>query len=147
MEVAGKDWVFLAGHHPFRSNGKHGNAGSYDSPEFGGIPIANPIPAAAGAHVKSFFETHLCGLAQVYFAGHDHSRQWIDEPSALCGTEMIVTGAGASTTEIRDRGNEAFFEDAAKPGFLYVDIKDDQLTGEFWDIDGVMNYTRTFTKP
>jgi hypothetical protein len=39
MEVSGKDWVFLAGHHPYRSNGQHGNAGDYDAPELAGIQI------------------------------------------------------------------------------------------------------------
>lgn len=147
MEVAGKDWVFVAGHHPYRSNGTHGNAGDYDAPELAGIPIPNPIPIQDGEAVKDFFDAHVCGLGQIYFSGHDHSRQWLDEPGALCGTQMIVSGAGASTTEIRDRGNTAFFEDAAKEGFMYVDIDGDTFTGEFWNIDGVMDYTRTFTRP
>jgi hypothetical protein len=138
-ETATMDWVFVAGHHPYRSNGTHGNAGDY-------VTIPNPLPVQNGETVKEFFDAHVCGLGQVYFSGHDHSRQWLDEPTALCGTQMIVTGAGASTTEIRDRGNKAFYEDATKPGFMYVDIEDNKFTGEFWDIDGVMNYSRTFTK-
>ncbi|MGN6110069.1 MAG: metallophosphoesterase [Kofleriaceae bacterium] len=147
MEVAGKDWVFVAGHHPYRSNGTHGNAGDYDAPELAGIPIPNPLPIQNGDAVKDFFDDHVCGLGQVYFAGHDHSRQWIDEPGALCGTRMIVTGAGASTTELRDRGNHALFEDADKVGFLYVDVDGDRFTGEFYDGDGHMDFSHTFTKP
>jgi hypothetical protein len=30
MEVSAADWVIVAGHHPFRSNGSHGNAGNYE---------------------------------------------------------------------------------------------------------------------
>jgi hypothetical protein len=148
MEVSGKDWVFVAGHHPYRSNGTHGNAGDYDAPELAGIPIPNPLPIQDGENVKRFFEQNVCGIgAQVYFAGHDHSRQWLNEPSQLCGTQMIISGAGASTTELRNRGNASFYEDADKPGFMYVDIDGDTFTGSFYDKDGVMDFTRTFTKP
>ncbi|MBA2543980.1 MAG: metallophosphoesterase [Deltaproteobacteria bacterium] len=146
MEVSGKDWVLFAGHHPYRSNGSHGNAGDYDAPELAGIPISNPLPIQNGEALKDWFDGHACGLADVYFSGHDHSRQWIDEPTALCGTKMIVSGAGASTTEIRDRGNTALFEDASKAGFMYVDIDGDKFTGEFHDATGALDFTHTFTK-
>lgn len=146
MEMQGKDWVFFAGHHPYLSNGTHGNAGNYDAPELAGIPIPNPLPIQNGATVKTFFDTHVCGNADVYFAGHDHSRQWLDEPTKCGGTEMIVSGAGASSTEIRDRGNNMFYEDATKPGFLYVDIDGNTFTGTFYDAQGTVDYTRTFTK-
>jgi tartrate-resistant acid phosphatase type 5 len=146
MEVADKDWTIVAGHHPYRSNGTHGNAGDYDAPELAGVPISNPLPIQNGQSVKDFFDAHLCGLGQVYLSGHDHSRQWINEPSALCGTEMVVSGAG-TTTAIQDRGNTMFFEDASEVGFLYVDIDGDTFTGTFYDAQGNVDYTRTFTKP
>lgn len=146
MEVAGKDWVFMAGHHPYLSNGTHGNAGDYDAPEIAGIPIPNPLPIQNGDAVKTWFDAHVCGMADVYFAGHDHSRQWLNEPTKCGGTGLIVSGAGASTTEIRDRGNAAFYEDATKPGFLYVDIDGNTFTGTFYDATGAVDFTRTFTK-
>ena len=145
-QVAGKDWVFVVGHHPYRSNGTHGNAGSYDAPEIAGIPIPNPLPIQNGEAMKAFFDAHVCGLGRVYLAGHDHSRQWLNEPGALCGTELIVNGAGAEVTELRDRGNAAHYEDAGKVGFLYVDVDGDQFTGTFYDGDGNMDFTRTFTR-
>lgn len=147
MEVSGKDWVFLAGHHPYRSNGQHGNAGDYDAPELAGIPIPNPLPIQDGQAMKDFFDQKLCGLGQVFFAGHDHSRQWVTEPGAMCGMHQIISGAGASTTSIEARGNTTLFEDATKPGFFYVDILDNTFTGSFYDRDGVLDYTHTFTKP
>ena len=146
MEVQGKDWVFFAGHHPYLSNGTHGNAGSYDAPEIGGISIPNPLPIQNGTSVKSFFDANVCGTADLYFSGHDHSRQWIDEPTKCGGTELIVSGAGATTTDIIDRGNAAFYEDATEPGFLYVDIDGNTFTGTFYDASGNVDYTRTFTK-
>jgi hypothetical protein len=145
--VAGKRWVFTAGHHPYRSNGQHGNAGDYDAPELAGIPIGNPLPIQSGDSLKSFFDDNICGISQVYFSGHDHSRQWLDEPTAMCGTQLIVSGAGATTTNIQDRGNTAFYEDATKVGFMYVTIDGDTFTGEFRDGSGALDYTRTFQHP
>lgn len=146
MEVSGKDWVFFAGHHPYISNGTHGNAGAYDAPELGSIQLPNPLPIQNGAAVKTFFDTHVCGNADLYFAGHDHSRQWLNEPSKCNGTKMIVSGAGASNTELRNRGNVAHYEDASEPGFLYVDIDGDTFTGTFYDASGNVDFTHTFTK-
>ncbi|NVB81315.1 MAG: hypothetical protein HOV81_23160 [Kofleriaceae bacterium] len=146
-QVSDKRWIFTAGHHPYRSNGTHGNAGAYDAPELGGVTLPNPLPITNGASMKSFFDDNVCGISQVYFSGHDHSRQWINEPSQLCGTEMIVSGAGASTTELKDRDNETYFQDATKVGFLYVTVDGDTFTGEFYDADGNVDYSRTFTRP
>ena len=145
--LADKRWIFTAGHHPYRSNGTHGNAGDYDAPELAGIPISNPLPIQNGEAVKGFFDDHVCGISQVYFAGHDHSRQWLDESASLCGTQMIVSGAGASTTEIQNRGNKMFYEDASKVGFMYIVVDGDKFTGEFIDASGGVDYTRTFTHP
>ena len=147
QELAGSEWIFVAGHHPYRSNGEHGNAGNYDAPELLGIPIPNPIPQLNGSEVKAFFDDHLAGVGQVYFAGHDHSRQWLDEADMLGGTELIVNGAGATVTSLRDRGNQVFWQDATIPGFLYVTVVDDRFTGEFFDKAGVSQYTRSFTHP
>ncbi len=146
-DVAGKRWVFAAGHHPYLSNGAHGNAGSYDAPELGGITVPNPLPIQNGAALKSFFDDNICGISQVYFAGHDHTRQWIDEPTALCGTELIVSGAGSQVTPLQDRGNQTFYEDASEVGFMYVVVDGDTFTGEFYDGDGNLDFARTFTHP
>ena len=42
----------------------------------------------------------------------------------------------------QDRGNETFYEDATKPGFVYVTIDGDTFTGEFYDTDGNFDFTR-----
>jgi hypothetical protein len=146
-EVAGKRWVFTAGHHPYRSNGEHGNAGDYDAPELAGVQIPNPLPIQNGDAVKDFFDEHVCGISQVYFAGHDHSRQWLDEPTALCGTEMIISGAGAAYTSLKNRGNKMFYQDASETGFMHVVIDGDTFTGEFYDSNGTLDFARTFTRP
>ncbi len=146
MEVQDADWVFVAGHHPYRSNGTHGNAGEYDAPELGGVILPNPLPIVNGNAMKTFFDDVVCGTGDVYFSGHDHSRQWLDEPTALCGTEMIVTGAGAKVTDIVERGNVAFYEDATEAGFMYVVVDGDTFTGQFYDADGNLDFERSFTR-
>lgn len=146
-EVADAEWTFVLGHHPFKSNGTHGNAGDYDAPELAGVIVPNPLPIQNGDDVKTFFEDVVCGTGEVYFSGHDHSRQWLDEADLLCGTQMIVSGAGSKVTDLVDRGNATFYEDATEPGFLFVDVDGDTFTGRFYDADGNLDFERTFQHP
>ena len=145
-EVEGAEWVFAFGHHPYRSNGTHGDAGNYDAPELFGIPIPNPITELNGTAVKSFFDELVCGNIDVYLCGHDHSRQWIDMPDQLCGAEMLVSGAGAETTELPGQTNTTFFQDATKGGFLYIEIDGNRMTGTFYDENGDVDFERSVTK-
>jgi hypothetical protein len=147
MEVMDADWKILLGHHPYRSNGQHGNAGDYDAPEIFGIPIPNPLPIQGGDDLKAWFDDVVCGTVDFYMSGHDHTRQWLDEPGALCGTEMIVSGAGAKVTDFVDRGNATFWQDDQTEGFLYVEVVGKRLTGRFYDKTGAMNFERSVMKP
>lgn len=146
MEVSGSDWIFGAGHHPYRSNGRHGNAGSYESIEVGGVEIPLPVPILDGRNMESFFDDVVCGTVDFYLSGHDHNRQWLDESDRLCGTEMIVTGAGAKLTDLQERGNSLLFGDDTTEGFAYFAIEGDTLTGRFYDSAGVMNFERVVTR-
>ena len=145
--VADADWTLVAGHHPYRSNGSHGNAGNYDAPELFGIPIPNPLPIVGGGDFKRFMDEVVCGTADIVLAGHDHNRQWLDEPNALCGAELIVSGAGAKTTDYRDRGNATWFQNHDEEGFLFVEVVGKRLTGRFYGKDGGMDFERVLTKP
>ena len=144
-EVAGAEWVFLFGHHPYLSNGTHGNAGTYDSPEIAGVPIPIPLPIN-GASLKTYFDELVCGNIDVLLSGHDHAREWINMPDALCGAEMIISGAGAEPTELPGHGNETFYEDASKGGFLYIEVAGNTMTGTFYDENGDVDFTRAVTK-
>ncbi|MFN7131190.1 MAG: metallophosphoesterase, partial [Myxococcales bacterium] len=128
------DWKIMLGHHPYLSNGKHGNAGEYDGAKL--VPIAN------GAGVKSFAEKIWCGRADLYLCGHDHSRQYL---GATCkGTELAVSGAGAKVTTLPGK-NPSHFQ-AATLGFMWIEIKGRSLTAEFVDVNGNVEYTRTVRK-
>jgi tartrate-resistant acid phosphatase type 5 len=127
-------WKVVFGHHPYLSNGPHGNAGAYDG--------ASLVPFANGAGVKSFLEKSVCGKADVYLCGHDHSRQWL--LSTCGGTELIVSGGGANTTELP--GSQPTHYQSRTSGFLYVVIEGDAFTGTFYDAAGVANYSRTLAR-
>lgn len=134
------DWKIAFGHHPYISNGQHGNAGSYEGIDFIDWAIAD-VPL--GVAVEDFMNTHICGNIDVYFSGHDHNRQWL-EPA--CGTEFIVTGAAAKTTDLQNRGNPTLFEDDQIAGFFWVEIEGNCLTGEFYDQNSQLQFSHQFCK-
>lgn len=147
LRAAGAEWIVAAGHHPYLSNGAHGNAGTYESIEVGGVDVPIPIPIMDGRNVLSFFDTYVCGDADVYLAGHDHNRQWLNEPSACGGTELIVSGAGAKVKGFDDtERNATHWQDATVEGFMHVTIDGDTFIGRFVDMDGTVAYERMFTR-
>ncbi len=125
-------WKIIFGHHPYISNGQHGNAGDYSGGLEGIVQQGEPL--------KALVEDTVCGQAQVYFSGHDHDREWL-EPK--CGTTFIVSGAAAKLRPLEARGNPSRWADDEKRGFLWVDIAGDTLTGVFYDEDGKINYEGT----
>ncbi len=126
-------WKVAFGHHPYMSNGPHGNAGTYDG--FSSAP-------ANGAGVKSFMDDIVCGKADIYISGHDHSQQWLDV--GCKGTELVVSGAGAQTTTLVG-ANPSLFQTLAL-GFLYIVIDENKLTAEFVDENGTTEFTHTKSK-
>jgi hypothetical protein len=127
-------WTFAFGHHPYLSNGPHGDAGDYEGLSW--VPIVN------GESIRDFVEAEVCGRVDVYFSGHDHSLQW---PRSTCaGTEFIVSGAGAKTTAI-EGGDPAWYE-SSQPGFLWVELRGRTFTGVFYDANANELYRRSFTK-
>ncbi len=125
-------WKIALGHHPYLSNGPHGNAGSYDG------------RASSGKPIKDFFDANVCGKVDLYLSGHDHSSQWLQEP---CGgtTELIVAGAGAEGTSL-GTANKSHFQTKAL-SFFYVVIQGKTLTAELVDQTGAVLFTRTLQKP
>lgn len=128
-------WKIGFGHHPYVSNGKHGNAGEYE-----GIPN---IPIVSGGNVKNFMDDAVCNKLDIYLSGHDHNRQWL-EPT--CGTEFIVSGTAAKMTDLEGRGTPTFFENDTTGGFLLAEITGNTFVGTFYDEQGNVEFTRTVTK-
>jgi hypothetical protein len=127
-------WRIAMGHHPYLSNGTHGNAGTYDN--LGVFPVFD------GRTVRDFFDEAVCGQVDVYLCGHDHSRQWLADTCR--GTELIVSGAGSSVTALPGQ-NKAHFQQSTL-GFVYITIQDRRFTAEFIDANGNLEFTRTLYK-
>jgi tartrate-resistant acid phosphatase type 5 len=138
--LAGSDaqWKIVLGHHPYVSNGEHGNAGNYEG-------CSKDCPdEVSGRQVKLLVEASVCGRADVYFSGHDHNLQWL---KPRCGTEFIVSGAGSKIEPFRGRdGNPVYWASEAHVGFMWVEIDGKRLTGEYYDKAGELLFTRSFTK-
>lgn len=134
---AGAEWNIVFAHHPYISNGAHGNAGNYE-----GIVWPDII---SGGDVKDFVEEEMCGKVDIYFTGHDHTRQWL-EPQ--CGVEFIVSGAASKVTQFAHRDdNPTYWEDDQEEGFMWVEIDGKTMTGAFYDRDANLDFERSWTKP
>lgn len=133
MAKSDAPWKIVMGHHPYISNGKHGNAGNYND-----IPLIR-----LGQALKEIIDEEVCGKAQIYFAGHDHHREWL-EPT--CGTAFIVSGAAAKLREATARRAASRWVDDKKLGFLWAEIAGDTFTGVFYDEDGHINYEDTVSR-
>ncbi len=118
-------WFVVVGHHPYLSNGKHGNAGKFEGISF--------PPFVSGTDVKKFIEKNVCGKAQVYLSGHDHNLQLTDGRIQNCPTYFAVSGAGASSTPLTNR-NITLFQ-SEKLGFLSVTIDSSVMGLKFIDSD------------
>ncbi len=128
----GTDWKIALGHHPYISNGVHGNAGAYGA--------FDPNP---GASLKAFFDDEVCGTVDVYLSGHDHQLEWPKEQ--LCGAELMVSGSAAKTRFLLGDNEDHFA--LAELGFLYIVIKDDTFWGQFIGTDGTVLFQRSFARP
>ena len=147
IDAATETWKIAFGHHPYLSNGTHGDAGTYEGLEEGITDLVVNIPGlgdlsavVTGDGVKESLDAIVCGRVDIYFAGHDHSRQW-HAPSAECpGTTFVVSGAGAKMTEFK--GNHpVLFQNVDKAGFFWVHLKDNTISVEAIDEDGTSEWT------
>lgn len=134
LDASDARWRVVFGHHPIRSNGKHGNAGTYE-----GLPA---VPYVSGLGLARFFDASVCGRADLYLSGHEHNRQWMSH----CGVELIVSGAGAKAKPLLDRGNRPRFASEAI-GLVWVELASDQMRVAFYDQDGQLEYEGARRRP
>ncbi len=140
-------WKLSFGHHPYRSNGRHGNAGSYEGAP--GTPVA-------GVYVKEFYERHICGKVDLILAGHDHDLEWLLPVDSCGSTEFIVSGAGSKERALENHGqpgpyflseaSDAYFSRGEVLGFFWIEIDGATLTGRAFDGDANLLYERIITK-
>ena len=113
------EWRIAFGHHPYLSNGPHGNAGAYDNVVIDGL-------IGSGTGLRDFFDEFVIGHFDVYLAGHDHS---IQDIGSYGGTELLVSGGGSTHTEI-EGDNDVHFQ-ADRKGFLLVEATSTTMTFQF----------------
>jgi tartrate-resistant acid phosphatase type 5 len=123
LASSGAVWNVVFGHHPYRSDGPHGNAGFYEGTQ--------ELPMLSGSPLKTLFDEELCGQADLYLSGHEHVRQLISH----CGTSLVVSGAGASATRVVDRGNDPLFARASL-GMAWLELGPDSGVIRFADANG-----------
>lgn len=129
-------WVIAFGHHPYLSNGRHGNAGRYD-----GLPFP---PVASGHFVKKFVEKYLCNKVDFYLAGHDHSKQLLPGNKKCKDTTFIVSGAGAKITKLKGK-NPYTYQDLNK-GFALFTSDGSDLNFKFINDEAKVDFETTFSK-
>lgn len=126
-------WKMTFAHHPYISNGVHGDAGSYDR------------TPGRGAAWKELLESTACGNVDFHLAGHDHDLQWL-KPVPACGdTEFIISGAAAKQRGPGSNDHAATFEAYATYGFLWMQATNTELTVRAYDDGGkvLMQSTRS----
>ncbi|MEK9767141.1 MAG: metallophosphoesterase [Thalassolituus sp.] len=119
-------WKIAFSHHPYISNGQHGNAGWYD-----GVP-------AFGYAFYDFVGDNLCGKFDVMISGHDHDLQILPPVERCEGMTQIVSGAGAKHRSIDDaERNVADYQQGDTLGFMHLTIEGDELTVRVYTVDEV----------
>jgi hypothetical protein len=131
-------WKIVFGHHPYVSNGAHGNAGSYRS---------TVEPQGDGSLLKTFIEGTLCDRADFYFNGHDHHLEWLKAVPACGRTEFIISGAASEPRALTAPNiNEFYFQRGGVLGFWLVEVTGDTLRAVAYDVTGALLFDRTVTK-
>ncbi len=123
-------WKIAFAHHPYMSNGSHGNAGLYD------------YVAGLGKVYKDFLEQEVCNRVDVIIAGHDHDMQWL-RPVQPCGkTFHMVSGAGAKARSFSnpDR-NQSYWQADETLGFFYVEIEGNEFRGTAYQLNAEGEYS------
>ncbi len=128
-------WTVAFAHHPYVSNGTHGNAGEFEglpSTSTGPLPIGLPF-TANGQPWKDFLDQSLCAMNVDFFMfGHDHLLEWL-KPVATCNakTEFILSGGGSDVREFKDATlNPTYWQKDLAQGFFWFEVSATELKGE-----------------
>ncbi|KAL4420414.1 hypothetical protein ABPG75_010070 [Micractinium tetrahymenae] len=122
MNKSTAEWKLAVGHHPSYSSGEHGNNTEI-------IQYLEPLFQQYGV--------------QAYFVGHDHNLEHL----RLEGYSQIVAGGGSKTN--RGMGSKVEGSDYFWPasGFAAVSVQPDEMTVDFYTLDGGAEPAHTTTIP
>ncbi len=151
-------WKIVFGHHPYISNGAHGNAGNYEGDPLKiaadllkNIPLVGDLlgdvtAVSLGVGVKDGVEAIVCNKVDFYMSGHDHNRQWLVPTDSCPGVQFIVSGAGAKVKDFAGSLNATVWQEDATEGFVWIRIEGNTLHAEFIDKYGTVNFVRDMVK-
>lgn len=147
LKASTAPWKIAFAHHPYRSNGSHGNAGTYD-----GLPAGLPL-TSSGTPWKQLLDATVCAQGvSLLLSGHDHNLQHL-QASADCGrTHFIISGAAEAPNAFGDaQRNPAHWQQDLRLGFFWIRLTAAQMmvTGYLLDASSapVVAYERTFDRP
>ncbi|MCC2638458.1 MAG: hypothetical protein K0Q68_2177 [Moraxellaceae bacterium] len=138
-------WKIAYAHHPFLSNGLHGNAGNYDFLP----PLA---PRMSGEVYRRWLQANVCGKVDMFVAGHDHEVQVLHSVPECGNTILVVSGAGADPRAFVDRArNPALYLQDNQLGFVISEINGDTMTMKVYSVsqsDGLatLKYQKVFPR-
>ncbi|MCK5873638.1 MAG: metallophosphoesterase [Alcanivoracaceae bacterium] len=134
LAASNATWKFAYAHHPYLSNGWHGNAGSYD----GFTPLFYRL---SGEYYRNWLQNNICGKVDVFFAGHDHDLQLLHSVPECGNTLFVVSGAGGKSNDPDEsvgieeaQYNPAMFYATDTLGFVIVEIRGNELTLQFYKV-------------
>jgi len=125
------NWKIAYAHHPYLSNGLHGNAGSYD-----GLMVVGPLTARMSGEVyRQWLQKNVCGKVDVFVTGHDHDVQLLHSVPECGNTILLVSGAGADPRAFVDaKRNAAVYLQDNQLGFVVNEIVGDKLTMKTYSV-------------
>ena len=119
-------WSIAFGHHPYHSNGSHGDAGHYRD---GGMSFWT------GEFFRNFTDLHVLDRADLYLAGHDHNLQFFPRIHDT-DTAQVLSGSGAKCSGPVGRSEGETTLEHYGHGFALVDAAPDRLEVTFHAYDG-----------
>jgi len=135
-------WRIAFAHHPYLSNGKHGNAGVYDEyNDFKYVGDSYIFQRAAGVYYEDFLEKVVCDKVDLYISGHDHSLQDLKAIDKCGKTQFIVSGAAAKTTKLKG-SNENYWEESGL-GFFHLRVESEKIIIKGFTVNDDGEYTLT----
>ena len=129
-------WKIAFAHHPYVSDGGHGNAGHYLARH----PASRNVD---GKPWRDLLEQTVCKSADLMLAGHDHDLEWLKPVSACGKTEFVISGAGgAELTGFYNNSNPIWWQHSGRYGFFWFEATRDQLRGDAFVLDNMARLNR-----
>lgn len=131
-------WKIAFAHHPYVSNGLHGNAGSFD----GTSPL---LPGTInGKPWLDFHNDSSCALGLDFFMfGHDHDIEWL-KPVPGCGkTQFILSGTSEQPRAFGDAArNPSYYQKDNVLAFFWFEFRENDMTGAAYVLDAAQTLPR-----